>query len=102
MSSIEQCVSNIQNYYDLEEKIKAIIKKINAAKGDSSNLAFHINNNYQVNGDGAAVATRATDLKRKLAETEDYLRSVVLPSISTSISEEQFEKARLEAEEENS
>ncbi len=98
MSSIEQCILNIQNYKDLEEKIKIIIRKLNSAAGDTSKLEFRINSYYQVNGDGATVAIRAKDLKTKLNETEDYLKNTILPSISTSITEEANEKERLEQE----
>ena len=101
MSSIEQCIRNIHRYYNLEEKVEAIIKKLDSAADDTSSLEFHIKNNYKVDGDGATVAIRTNDLKNELIETRNYLKNTILPSISSSIREEKREKARLEEEEDD-
>lgn len=98
MSSIEQCIRDINNYNNLEEKIKRIVNYLGMAVEDAGSLSLHIENNYQVDGDGAAVVARVVELKNELKEIRSYLKKNVLPGIGSSLSATRREKSRLEEE----
>lgn len=98
MSSIEQCIRDIARYHTLEEKVRKIISQLGSAAEDVSRLNLHIESNYQVDGDGAAVAARAIELKSELKEIRDYLKKPILPSINSSLQSVKNEKSRLEEE----
>lgn len=85
MSSISQCIYDIQRYHELREKIEAIISKLNSASEYVGKVDFEIKTSYKVDGNSATISNQTTDLKNRIEDTSNYLSETVLPSIGYSL-----------------
>lgn len=100
MSSIAQCIYDIQRYQNLRKKIKAIIIKLDSASEYVSKIDFEIKTSYKVNGNSAIISEQTTDLKNKIEDTSHFLRKTVLPSIGYSLDNTRAQLQSLREQEE--